>query len=94
MHFLFSQGCLAASPPLFPFPSFFLPPGYVARLRKQEVEKINAQLRQININLRKQARAWSRTPPPSPTPPWAPPAAAAAAAGNPPSTRGPCGPGL
>lgn len=36
--------------------------GILARQRKQEVELINAQLRQINISLRKQARVESYAP--------------------------------
>ncbi|CAI5930355.1 unnamed protein product, partial [Closterium sp. NIES-64] len=35
---------------------------WVARVRKAEVERINAQLRQINISLRKQARVESYAP--------------------------------
>lgn len=54
--------------------------GWIARLRKQEVERINAQLRQININLRKQARVESYAPSLSYAPVGIPAAAAAAAA--------------
>lgn len=36
--------------------------GVTARQRKNELEKINAQLRQINVNLRKQSRVESYAP--------------------------------
>ncbi|GBG63724.1 hypothetical protein CBR_g39266 [Chara braunii] len=36
--------------------------GWVARQRKAELERINAQLRQINLNLRKQARVETYAP--------------------------------
>ncbi|CAI5525171.1 unnamed protein product [Closterium sp. Naga37s-1] len=54
--------------------------GWVARVRKAEVERINAQLRQINISLRKQARVESYAPSLSYAPVGQPAAAAAAVA--------------
>ncbi|GJP77351.1 hypothetical protein CLOP_g7760 [Closterium sp. NIES-67] len=54
--------------------------GWIARVRKAEVERINAQLRQINISLRKQARVESYAPSLSYAPVGQPAAAAAVAA--------------
>lgn len=51
---------------LCPSPAYFTSltecSGYVARARKAELEKINNQLRQINISLRRQARLESYAP--------------------------------
>lgn len=40
-----------------PRPHHWAPSGYSARQRKEEVEKLNEQLRTINMSLRKSARA-------------------------------------
>lgn len=43
-------------------PCFFNVSGILARQRKVELEKINAQLRQINVNLRRQSRLETYAP--------------------------------
>lgn len=56
------------------------PPGYAARQRKQELERLNEQLRTINLQLRQQARAGTLY---APGLTYVPPGGAAAATDDP-----------